>query len=708
MNARPAAVADVREAAPPEPEFAPSPRPEPTRRMGPKLVLAALFVASAAYHALQSRFHLTPAIFTDELLHSKLAQSFAAGDGFSLRGEPFFFPSALPALFQAPAWLADSMPGGYALAKMANALVMSAAVFPAYWVARALVRPSYALLTAAAAVAAPAMLYHSYLVSEALAYPVFFFTLGVMVRALGRPSPRLGLAVLGVSALAVGTRTQFVALPLAYAISVFVAGRGELRRHALTLGGLAAFGVIGLALGGAALGPYADAAALEYPPMEVVRWSALTAVLLPFAAGVFVVPGALFGLAFAIARPRVRAEAPFAVLLVGIAAVFLVQIGLVAAGDSQRPLERYAIYLAPLLFLAFFLYVERGAPRHRAYAAVALALGSLAWLVPFPSLADFRFSFDSPVLAAYGQIAVWIGHANAATVFAAVPLLAAAALALRPLRRRAVHLFAGATIALLFASGLAAYAGDHAMTRRTLDTWSAERPDWLDRLGVGRADYLALPGGSPHYAWVFEAWNRDFGRPIRLEVERPRFELPGAARADVRGDGVLLVDGRPADPGLLVVNDYASQIELDGEVVAAPSESLTLYRVPAFARVRSLATGVFFDRWAGQLMRFRVWPGRRVTGFYRIELELPTGMRAREIRVAVDGGATKTARVEPGGSATVELRAAGGDHGPLPSLRLMASTGDLVEAGTPNPRVVSVRVRRLEFVSLTPAPKLSL
>ena len=708
MNARPVAVVDVREAAPPEPKLSPLPPPEPApRRISPRLVLAAIFVLSAAYHALQSRFHVTPAIFTDELLHSKLAQSLAAGDGLSLRGEPFFFPAPLPALLQAPAWLADSIPQGYALAKMANALVMSAAVFPAYWLARALVRPSYALLVAAAAVSAPAMVYHSYLLSEALAYPVFFLAVGVMVRALARPSARFGLAVVGVSVLAVATRTQFLALPLAYVVAALVVGRGDLRRHAVGLGGISALAVLGLVVGRSALGPYAGAALLDYPPAEVVRWSSLTAILLPFAAGLLVVPGAVFGLGYALARPRARVEQGFAVLAAAITLLFLLQIGFIAAGDSERPLERYAIYLAPLAFIAFFLYVERGAPRRRAYVGVALGLGLLAWLVPFPSLADYRFSFDSPVLSAYGQLAVWIGHANAATIFAAVPLLGAV-VALRPLGRRAAPLLAGAAIALLFAAGIATYAGDHAMTRRALETWGAEQPDWLDRLGVGRADYLSLPGGSPHFGWMLEAWNRDFGRPLRLDIDAAPFELAGSGRADVRGDGVLLVDGQPASARLLVVNDFATQIELEGEAVTAPSDGLTLFRTPAAPHVRSLATGLFFDRWAGQLMRFRVWPGERVTGFYRIELELPPGLRARSLTLSVDGGETRTIELEPGRSVTVELRATGGDHSSLPSLRLESSVGDLVDAGTPNPRVVSARVRRLEFVSLTPVPKLRL
>src|SRR6478736_9851858 len=117
------------------------------------LALPFLFAAATVYHFLQSRGHATLTVFNDELLYTKLSQSLAAGHGLSLRGEHFFFPSPLAPLVQSPVWLLHSMPQAYAAAKLLNAAVMSAAVFPSYWLARRVVRHSYALVTAAAAVA---------------------------------------------------------------------------------------------------------------------------------------------------------------------------------------------------------------------------------------------------------------------------------------------------------------------------------------------------------------------------------------------------------------------------------------------------------------------------------------------------------------------------------------------------------------------------
>src|SRR5947209_6281952 len=120
-----------------------------------RLALPFLFLGSCGYQFLQGREHVAPTVFDDELLYAKLAQAIAAGHGLAIRGAHYAFPSPVAPLLQAPAWLLASMTDGYAAAKLLNAVVMSLAIFPAYWLARALVRRSFALVVAAAAVATP-------------------------------------------------------------------------------------------------------------------------------------------------------------------------------------------------------------------------------------------------------------------------------------------------------------------------------------------------------------------------------------------------------------------------------------------------------------------------------------------------------------------------------------------------------------------------
>jgi hypothetical protein len=692
MSSRPAALLDVRPDTWPE-AYVPAPEPEPQRRLlRPRIVLPALFLLAATAHALVSLAHVTPAIFTDELLHSKLAQSFADGNPFSIRGERFLFPAPLPALAQAPAWLFGSVPFGYEVAKILNAIVMSSAVFPAFWLARRFTRPSWALIAAGLTMAAPAMLYHGYLLSEALAYPVFFLAAAVIVRALDRPSRRWALAVVGVSLLAVATRTQFAVLPIAFVFAAVLGRRRGLRFHALPLAVFAVLGAIVLATGGGALGPYRSAQDLDYDLGAVLHWAASTGVLLPFAAGLLVVPGALLGLALLLRERENRAAGAFVAAL-GVLVVLAA--GLVAAGDAQRPLERYTIYLAPLAAILFFAYAEREAPWRRIYVGLAIVLGLGAWFVPYGSLADFRFSFDSPTLSAYGTLAFWTGHANASTVFAGGALVAAVAAAAVRLRGRAVALVGAATLLPLLFLTTVAYVGDHGMSERASSSWSAEPADWIDRAGIGHSDFLVLPYDPPYFAWTAETWNRDFGRPLRLSVETPRTDPFAASEASIRSDGVLLVDGDPAPAGALVVNDYGSRIDIEGEVVAHPRGGLVAMRVPAAPRVRSLAEGLYFDGWAATRLRYSVWPGASVDGRYVIGLELPDGFEARKFVVTV-GDEPVVLRLAPGERTELVVSVEAGE-GNVPPLRITADGGRVLDGRTANPRIVAARVVELRF-----------
>ena len=666
--------------------------PEAGRLPSPRLVLAGIYAVAVLYHWLQSRAHVTPAVFTDELLYSKLAQSIASGHWFVLRGEGVSFPAPLAILAQAPAWLIPSTPAAYAVLKAVNVAIMSAAVFPAYCLARRVARPSYALVAAAAAVAGPAMLYAPYLMSEALAYPVFLLALATMVRAIDTPSRRMEVAVVAISLGAALTRIQFVVLPLAYLAAVLLV-RGA-RRHTLSLGSFLVLGALPLVTGGALLGTYLGATTLDFDPLTVFRWSGFTAALLPFVAGWLLVPGAILGLAVLVGRARNRADAAVGSLAVASIALVLLETGLVAAGEAGRSVERYAIYLLPLVAIAFFAYVERGAPWRRAYAGLALAGGCTAWLLDFPGRVVTAFSFDVPTFSAYGQTAAWIGHANAATIFAGVPLLGGIVLAALPLRRRHAAMGLGsATIALLLLSGLPAYAGDHAVTRGALELRSGDPPDWLDRAGLGRADYLQLPGGSPHYGWLLETWNRSFGRPIRLAVPRADGYATRTARID--RSGRLLVDGREPAAGPLVVNDYATAIDFAGDRIAArPRPGLTAYRLPAAPRVRSLANGIFFDRWAAAVVRFQAWPQTPV-GSYRVVLSLPEGVGARRLTLEA-GSEHRALTLQPGQTRVVRLPVTGV---PTHALTIRTDRADYLDAGTPNARLVAVRIPAISYAS---------
>ena len=90
----------------------------------------------------------------------------------------------------APAWrLFDAVPDAYAAAKAINAVVMSLAAIPAYFLARRLLRPPLALVVAALTVLVPSMLYTGTLMTENAFYPLFLVVALALVATLERPTP---------------------------------------------------------------------------------------------------------------------------------------------------------------------------------------------------------------------------------------------------------------------------------------------------------------------------------------------------------------------------------------------------------------------------------------------------------------------------------------------------------------------------------------
>ena len=605
------------------------------RTLARTLTLPLLFVAATAYHFLQSRGHATTTVFNDELLYAKLSQSIAAGHGLAIRGEPFFFPAPLASLVQAPAWLISSMPDAYAAAKLLNAAVMSAAVFPAYWLARQVVRRSFALLTAAAAVATPAMFYHAYLMSEAVAYPVFLVAVAVIARALAGRANRLALEVPAVCVLAIAARVQFLVLPLAYLVGVAVCGRGTYRRHVVPAG-LTALLVTALVGLPGVLGQYGQAGTqVGHAPGALAHWALTDGILLAYGLGLAVVPAAVFGFGLMLARPSTPMERAVAVLTVVCTAFFVGQASLIASGEAQRPLERYLFYVTPLCFLAFFAYVERGAPRRFLCSGLGCIGALLLAGVSLPGMTGTNaFFFDAPTLTGFARAAYYLGFPNAALLYSALPLvLALLAFALPLTRRFAPHFFALIAIGVMGAAGMAVYATDRLSSGWDARTFGSDPQDWLDRSGLGPARYLSLPKSNDFLGTQVESWNRNLQGIVVLG--KPATDPYPVEVAHVAPDGTLVIAGKPTRSEVFVVNVNGSAIDLEGRVVARPRDDLLAYRVPANAHVRSLARGLSPDGWAGKQLDYRVWP--RQAGRYELTLSLPKGSLPRKVTLTAGG-----------------------------------------------------------------------
>jgi hypothetical protein len=178
--------------------------------------------------------------------------------------------------------------------------------------------------------------------------------------------------------------------------------------------------------------------------------------------------------------------------------------------------------------------------------------------------------------------------------------------------------------------------------------------------------------------------------PIELGVGPGDGYATRHARID--RSGRLLVDGRPERAGTLVVNDYDTALEIEGRAVASPVYGLTAYRVPAGAHVRWMAVGIGPDRWAEAVVHVRAWPANR--GTFRVVLSLPTSLGARNVSLT-SGRARRDVSLEPGESEVIRLPAQG-------ELEIRTDRADYVSAGTPNARLVAVRIPSISLVEKRP------
>ena len=174
--------------------------------------LGALYVVAVTIQLALGLRVVSPWIMVDELVYSDMARSFANTGHFLIRGAHANYGPVYSLLLSPAYALFGSISDVYEWARLFNALAMCSVVFPAYLLARRVVRPGFALAAAALAVAIPSTIYIGTLMTENVFYPVFLWLAYALVLALERPTLKRQLVVLALCALAFFTRAQAVAL----------------------------------------------------------------------------------------------------------------------------------------------------------------------------------------------------------------------------------------------------------------------------------------------------------------------------------------------------------------------------------------------------------------------------------------------------------------------------------------------------------------
>jgi hypothetical protein len=609
-------------------------------------LIAGIVGVSALVRFLLALSHPTPLFFADEYIYSTLAHELATTGRPTIRGDAASFPALLEPILTAPFWLFGDAGVALRLTQALNAVAMSLAAVPVFLLARKLeLAKGFALAAAVLAVLVPDLFYVAYILAEPIAYPLVLGAVYLGVRALDRPTRwnQAGFVVL--AGLATFARIQFIVLPVAFVVAALVARTG-LRRLKLTLG-LFALAAIPVAAKG--VGYYSGIADFRVDPGALLHWLAIDSMLLAYAAGWLVVPGALIVLA----RPKPGVERAFAAFTVAFAAGLFVEAVLYATNADRAPggrfQERYLFTLIPLLLLAFGLSLGRGGRVRGAVAVIAAALVAVSARFPLAGWVDDHGRQDSPMLMGVYRLSEGVGYANASLlVAAAVAGLAGAAMLVAYRPRFALPAVAAMGV-LLALVGSGAWSLDSRYAQRARETYFPADARWIDSAGVGEVTLVNTAGSRRELPLEQMFWNRSIDQLVRLRgADGPdKFSAP---RAVVRRDGALLVEGRPLRRALLL-NEYAVTAELSGAESVATNGLFELWRPVGTPRMRMLAGGRFFDGWLANSGFVRVWGS---AGTLKLRLALPD--RAPQSRVVFRWqGRSRTVVVRAGSSQVVEF-----------------------------------------------------
>jgi hypothetical protein len=587
-------------------------------------LLAAIVTASAAVRLLAALAAHAPWIFPDELVYTELARNFAATGHFMLRGEPFAAWSFGPLypIVIAPAYRFLDPTTAYAVVKGINCLLFSLAAIPAYLLGRRFLARRQAITLAALAVVVPSGVYTSKVMTEPLAYLLFGFAALACVRVFERRTwTRELIALLAITAATFARAGLVVLFPAFLATLIPLAideersERGALSRRAVlrrlgayrltwtgaslatiaavllgsTHGAKAVAGAHAQGLSGVRLGAILESFAYHIAELD------LYVAVIPFAAAAYVL--AYTAPSRTAADRQLRALCVFTIaattFLAAEAAQYLVAVYASASHPYPRVYDRYEFYAAPLFFLIFLAWVDRGLPRPSARLTATLAVGSAALpaSLPLAHLLNGREWGTSSSSVALVPWAILRALSGSVLPVYAVFALVAAGLASLMLRSRRPRLLLGVLATNLAIVNLFVAVGNSAVTRRARASAGATPAGrmWIDsRLASNAIAVVLWPGEASASrngsvaVWEAEFFNTRIARVYDLR-EPMRYDLP-QVHVHLIGHSVLLPNGQPLRARYLLTH---KTVHVLGTAIAAdPTSGMTLYRVDGAVQLR--------------------------------------------------------------------------------------------------------------------------
>jgi hypothetical protein len=588
-----------------------TPRPALFDRALPLVPLLAAYLLCVSFLGWHASGHASPWLFSDELEYAQLSRSIAETGEPTRRGSPAADASVATYL-QAPIWrLVDDTERAYELVKYLGVLLMAAAIFPAYALARLLVPRTYALFAAVASASIPAMAYSRLVITEPVAYPFITLTLFLLVKAFA--TKRLAWAVAALIALVAAeeVRQQFeIMRPVglgALAVWLWLSDPARRFRARLPRAQWALWAACVLGLGAVAHW-YAKRKEPLYYLATTLPDRAHDFVVSATGAlviGIGILPGIL-GLAALwrpsdLARPAYRAFVAVFVSMVALFTLYTTLKGVYISTVFANVInERNLIYLSPLFFVGTALWL------HRPMLSPLVLTGATGLVLYLVVNSTYQLDYfpysDAPGLAvlAEGNRTLSLNHAETERILvwiAVGTLVLAAALALvSPRRRRAVGAVAGVIAVLVVAwelVGLHTFGNGINRLASRIRTTVPEPPTWVDRATGGEPTiFLGQGTADPNSILATEFWNRSIEHVGSVDGSAPG---PGPAPVLVPYDTTGALAN---DPHVRYVLTDSAGLDIRGRLV----ERTGLWRlidVGGKIHLRSAWSGVFPDGWMG-------------------------------------------------------------------------------------------------------------
>jgi hypothetical protein len=579
--------------------------------------LLSIFLWLCIVYAVEAWAHATPWLFGDELELSQLSRAIAATGHAARRGEPHSFDT-LWTYVMAPAWRIHNVHTAYATVKYMAVMIMMLTAFPAYALARLIVGRYAALFVAAASCVIPALAYSSMIVEEPLAYPYSTLCLFLILRTLVRPSRWWIAGTIAAAIVAPFVRGELVVVWAVLVLTLlFVAWRTErVERWRSTWTAWDWVGFLVLLFGAGVIvsaalgkGSYEWFISTDHYKRRIFDLGLNAAGALTIGLGVLPVVAGLAALWRAPGEQRTRTLTAFRSVLLAAAISFGVYAAVkstyVSTTFGTYTYERNLIYLAPLLFAGTALWLERRS-LHPIAVGVAAAF-ALYLLLTTPYEMGQDISYNAPGLAILQQANRYLRLDPTGAKIGLISLLVfSVGLLLLPrlLQRGATVLViavAAGVIVWNFTGELSFASASNRSSDRFVD--NIRRPfTWVDDTTGGKPTlYLGQQMTDPNGEWLLEFWNPHslIGRVWSLDGTAPG---PGPTLTpDPRlPDGTLSHDPHypyvVEERGMNVVGTIVATHE---HVAGGSLQRWRLVKIEPPLRLRSFATGVYADGWAG-------------------------------------------------------------------------------------------------------------